>query len=70
MDWILLIAALIISFLIFTWLLRVVKATLTTALTIAFMVLLIQLLFGIGPTDLWDQIIILWQGVTQVLTNS
>lgn len=70
MDWILLIAALIISFLIFTWLLKVVRATITTALTVAFIVLLIQLFFGIGPTDLWNQIIMLWQGAMQVLTNS
>ena len=69
MDWILLIAALFIAILIFTWLLNVVKATISTALTVAFIVLLVQLLFGIGPVDLWNQIVALWQGVTQVLTG-
>ena len=69
MDWILLIAALFIAFLIFTWLLKVVKATISTALTVAFVVLLVQLLFGVGPIDLWNQIVVLWQSVTQILTG-
>ncbi|MEM9218765.1 MAG: hypothetical protein AAGD25_31045 [Cyanobacteria bacterium P01_F01_bin.150] len=69
MDWILLIAALFIAFLIFTWLLKVVKATISTALTVAFIVLLVQLLFGIGPIELWNQIVSLWQSATQVLTS-
>ena len=69
MDWILLIAALFIAFLIFTWLLKVVKATISTALAVAFIVLLVQLLFGIGPVELWNQITTLWQSATQMLTG-
>lgn len=61
MNWILLIAALIVSFLVFTWLVRVVKATIKTAILIALIVLALQLLFGIGPTDLWEQVNGLWQ---------
>lgn len=70
MDWILLIAALFIAFLIFTWLLKVVKATISTALTVAFIVLLVQLFFGIGPSDLWNQIGLIWQRAVELLTNS
>lgn len=70
MDWILLIAALIVAFLIFTWLLKVVKATISTALTVAFIVLLVQLFFGIGPGDLWNQTVLIWQSAVQLLTDS
>jgi hypothetical protein len=65
MNWIILIAALVISFLIFTWLVRVVKATVTTAFTIALLVLLLQLFFGIGPQDIWQEVTALWQQMTQ-----
>jgi type IV secretory pathway TrbL component len=62
---ILLIAALIVTFLVFTWLIKVAKATLQTALTIAVIVLILQLVFGIGPTQLWQQITeipqLIWQ---------
>lgn len=65
---ILLIAALVVSILVFMWLLRVVKATITTAITIAIVVLLLQLVFGIGPGQVWQQVEqiprALWQLVT------
>ncbi|MGF1512738.1 MAG: hypothetical protein ACFB5Z_03450 [Elainellaceae cyanobacterium] len=63
MSPILLIAALIISFFIFTWLIRVVRATVSTAITIALIALVIQLLFGIGPQELWQQFVDLWQSL-------
>jgi len=56
MDWIILIAALAVAFVIFTWFVQVLKSTVSTALTIAFLVLVLQLLFGIGPADLWSQL--------------
>jgi len=55
MEIILAIAALIISVLIFTWLIKVVKTTLKTAIFIAIVALVLQLVFGIGPQDLWQQ---------------
>ncbi|NEQ95514.1 MAG: hypothetical protein F6K30_02065 [Cyanothece sp. SIO2G6] len=65
MNLIILIAALVISFLIFTWLIRVVKATVTTAFAIALLVLCLQLFFGIGPQDIWQEVTTLWQQITQ-----
>jgi hypothetical protein len=56
-DLILLIAALIISWLVFTWLVKIVKLTVGTALTIAGIVLVLQLLFGVNPNQLWQQIL-------------
>ncbi len=54
---IILVAAIVVSILVFTALIRLVKTTFTTALAIAAIVLILQLGFGIGPTQLWQQII-------------
>jgi len=70
-ELILLIAALGISGLLLVWLLGVVKATLRAAVTIAGIALLLQLLFGIGPADLFQEVRQLlqtgWQMVSQAL---
>jgi ABC-type multidrug transport system permease subunit len=68
MNLLLLIAALVISVLVFTWLIKVVKATITTAILIAILVLALQLVFGIGPDQVWNQVVqiprFLWELVT------
>lgn len=69
MNVIFVLAAIVIAFLVFTWLLRVVKATLTTALTIALLVLALQFVFGIGPGQLGQQLNQLWQGFWQSVTG-
>ncbi|NJN23067.1 MAG: hypothetical protein HC812_20205 [Leptolyngbya sp. RL_3_1] len=56
MELAILIGSLVISFLVFTWLLRVVKATLKTALLVAVILLGLQLVFGIGPATLWEYV--------------
>lgn len=56
MNLILVIAAIVISILVFTWLIKIVKATIGTAIVIAAIVLVLQLVFGIGPSQLWEQI--------------
>jgi hypothetical protein len=58
MNLILVVAAIVISVLVFTWLIKVVKATLSTALLIAAIVLVLQFVFGIGADRLLQQ---LWQ---------
>lgn len=50
------IGAILVSFLVFTWLLKVVRATLKTAISVAIILLILQLVFGIGPLSLWEQI--------------
>ena len=68
-ELIVLIAALIVTFLVFTWLIKVVKATVQTALTIALLVLILQIVFGIGPSQLWQKITelpqLIWQQPNQ-----
>ncbi|OAB57330.1 hypothetical protein AY600_14035 [Phormidium willei BDU 130791] len=51
-----LIAALVLAWLVFTWLIRVIQTTLSTALSVAAIVLLLQLVFGIDPTALWQEV--------------
>jgi hypothetical protein len=67
-DLIILIAAVVVTGLVFTWLIKVVKATIGTAIFIAAIVLVLQLVFGIGPGDLWQQVVqipqMLWNLVT------
>ncbi|MGK7925640.1 MAG: hypothetical protein AB4290_10405 [Spirulina sp.] len=55
-ELIILVAAIIVAWLIFTWLIKIVKVSIKTALTIAAIVLILQLAFGIGPQELWEQI--------------
>lgn len=55
MEIIVVIGAVIVTFLVFSWLLKMVKTTVKTALLVAFVLLALQLIFGIGPGTLWQQ---------------
>lgn len=69
-DLLIFIAALIVTGLLFTWLIKVVKATLSTALVIAAIALVLQLFFGIGPTDLWQQVAQVPQQLWEFITGA
>lgn len=64
LNLILILAALLVSWLVFRWMFKVVKTTFTTALAIATIILVLQLTLGIGPNRVLEQIIdlpqILW----------
>ena len=66
---ILLIAAVVVAWLVFTWLLRVAKTTLKTALLIALIVLGLQVIVGIGPDQVLQTIVDLPR-IVQDLFNS
>ncbi|MBZ8180385.1 MAG: hypothetical protein SAL07_02290 [Oscillatoria sp. PMC 1051.18] len=68
-DLVVVIAALVVTWLVFTWLVKVLKASFGTAISIAIIILILQLVFGIGPQDLWEQIIHLPQSIQDVFTN-
>jgi len=68
-DLIIFIAAIIVSWLIFTLLVKVVKASISTAILVAVIVLILQLFFGIGPQDLWQQVTQLPQTLWQLVTG-
>lgn len=69
-DLVILLAALIVSWLVFTALIKIVKTTVSTAIAIAAIVLVLQLVFGINPQDLWQQIITLPQTVQHIITGN
>ncbi|MEO0349743.1 MAG: hypothetical protein AAF282_06805 [Cyanobacteria bacterium P01_A01_bin.15] len=56
MEVLVVIGAVFISILVFTWLIRVVKATIKTAFLAALILLGLQIFFGIGPDAVWDTI--------------
>lgn len=66
---ILLIAALLVSWLVFRWLFTVIKSSATTAISIAVIVLLLQIGFGIGPQKLWNEIINIPQTFQQLFKH-
>ena len=57
MNWFLVIAAIFVTWVVFNWLVNVLKTTLTTAFTIAAIILVLQLAVGIGPQQLLDTVI-------------
>ncbi len=60
---IVLIAAILVSWLIFTGLIKIIKTSVGTAFKIALIVLILQLAFGIAPQEIWQQIINLPQAI-------
>ncbi|MEO0536716.1 MAG: hypothetical protein AAF215_23000 [Cyanobacteria bacterium P01_A01_bin.123] len=56
MEIVVVIGAIAVSVLVFTLMLKVVKATLQTALVVAVVLLVLQLAFGIGPGTIVEQI--------------
>ncbi|WP_016922669.1 hypothetical protein [Prochlorothrix hollandica] len=52
MNLIILISALAVAGLIFVWVLNILKATLSTALVVAFIVAALYIIVGVGPQEL------------------
>ena len=69
MEIVLFVAALVVSFLVFTWLIRVVKATVTTAITIALVILALQLLFGLRGDDVMQTVFDIWRRIWQTISG-
>ncbi|MGJ5675382.1 MAG: hypothetical protein ACR9NN_17505 [Nostochopsis sp.] len=58
--------ALIVAWIIFTILIKVVKTTVKTAFTIAAIVVLLQVGYGIGPQEIWNYIVQIPQKLPQI----
>ncbi len=56
-ELIILLASLLVAWLVFTWAVQVLKASISTAVAIAAIVLILQLVFGIGTQELLDHLI-------------
>ncbi|KJH72610.1 hypothetical protein [Aliterella atlantica] len=68
-ELIILVAAVIVSWLVFTALIKIVKTTVTTAIAVTAIVLILQIAFGIIPQDLWQQITQLPQIIWNLITG-
>jgi hypothetical protein len=60
------IPTLILAWIVFIIVWKVLKATITNALTIAAILILLNIGFGITPQDIWHQITKLAQTVSQI----
>ncbi len=56
MELIFILGAAFVSFLIFTLMVKVIRATVRTAIWVALILLGLQLFFGIGPGRIWEAI--------------
>jgi predicted PurR-regulated permease PerM len=68
-ELIILLASLVITWLVFTWLIKVLKASIGTAIAIAAIVLILQIIFGINNQDIWQQIINLPQTLLDLFSG-
>lgn len=68
-DFIIVVAAIVVVWLLFVWLFNVVKASVSTALKIALIVLILQFLFSIQPQELAETVAQLSQKAWQLFTN-
>ncbi|MEP0816470.1 MULTISPECIES: hypothetical protein [Trichocoleus] len=69
-ELILILAALIVAALVFTALINLVKTTVKTAILVALGILALQLFFGIGFQEVWNQVLQIVQAVWQFLFGS
>lgn len=56
MEIIITLTVLLIFFVIFSWLLKLVQTTVKTVLLAGFVVLALYFVFGIGPEAIWEQL--------------
>lgn len=56
-ELIILLASMLVTWLVFTWLVKVLKVTIGTAFVIAVIFLILQIVFGINNKEIWSQII-------------
>jgi len=66
-DWLLLVAALVTSMVIFSFLFRILRAVIGSVITLVILAVLLQFVFGISPTELLNDAIRfgqhLWQKI-------
>ncbi|MDX1977796.1 MAG: hypothetical protein SFT94_08985 [Pseudanabaenaceae cyanobacterium bins.68] len=65
----LVVGALIVSVLLIFWLFSVLKATFKTALMVGVVVFALQLLTGVGPQEVWAEVVKILAGIPKWLQN-
>lgn len=66
-ELIILLASMLVTWLVFTWLVKVLKVTIGTAFVIAVIFLILQIVFGINNKEIWSQIINLPQTLLDLI---
>ena len=56
MELLIVLGAIVVAIVIFGWVFKLIKNTVQTVLLVAFLLLVLYFLFGIGPDAIWDQI--------------
>lgn len=56
MELLIVLGAIVVVVLVFGWLFKLVKNTIQTVLLVAFLLLVLYFLFGVGPGAVWEQI--------------
>lgn len=64
------IATIIIAWLLFAWLIRVFKVSLTTGLTIAAILLVLQIGFGIESQQVWQELIFWLERIREFIAQN
>ena len=67
MNFILLIGAIVISLLVFGFVPKVMRAAIGTAIGIALIVLVLQLIFGVAPKEVWETLQDFWENLLRLL---
>lgn len=72
LDLIVLLAAGLVAWLIFTWSLQVLKTSISTALTIAVLAIILQIFLGISFEQVWQELVkyarIVWEFLAPYLS--
>jgi hypothetical protein len=56
MELVIVLGAIVVAIVIFGWVFKLIKNTIQTVLLVAFLLLVLYFLFGLGPGVIWDQI--------------
>lgn len=56
MELIIVLGAIVIAIVVFGWVFKLIKNTIQTVLLVAFLLLALYFLFGVGPDAIWNQI--------------
>ena len=56
MELLIVLGAIVIAIVVFGWVFKLIKNTIQTVLLVAFLLLALYFLFGIGPGAIWEQI--------------
>lgn len=70
MNTILFVGAIVILFLLIGFLLKVVRAAITTAIGIVLIVLVLQFGFGVEVQDVWGEVNNVWENILRLLRRN